>query len=143
MMLLLLFGHTGATRKYEVNVVNRSLTSQPLLEYNITSFAKNTLNAAWLPLPGEGNQGGGLFFRVMAAPGTPGFDAIGFVKASTIDGLHYPRVNLSHLLRDGPNGSIASGADPRATSRPATGEYFVTCKCRGCEPAARAATSPP
>jgi hypothetical protein len=103
---------------YRVVVVNRSLTSSPLLQYNTTSWAQNTLNPSWLPVPGS--SGGGIFFRTIAAAGTPGYNAIGFVRADTADGLHFPRVTLDNLLDD------AAGADPRATARPATGEYFVT-----------------
>ena len=52
----LLFGLV-ANASYRIDVVDRSLMHRPLLAYNTTSWAPNTLNAAWLPLPG--NQGGG------------------------------------------------------------------------------------
>ena len=72
---------------------------------------------------------GGLFFRVMApfygVPGDP-YNAVGFVKAQTPDGLHFPRVTEANILRDGPaDHPIADAADPRAAYRAATGEYFV------------------
>ena len=112
---------------YTVSVLDRSLTGAPLLQFNTTSWAQNTLNPSWLPLPG--NPGGGLFFRVLApfadVPGNP-YDAVGFVKALTPDGLSFPRVTAADILRDGPpSHPIADAADPRAAHRPASGEYFV------------------
>lgn len=109
---------------YSIDVINRSLTNAPLLSYNKSSWAPNTLNPSWLPLPGH--PGGGLFFRTIMANGTTGYNSVGFVKALTADGLTYPRVTLNNILRDGPNGSLNEGADPRASYRALTGEYFVT-----------------
>jgi hypothetical protein len=114
-VLCAVFSKTEAI--YSVQVTNRSLTSRPLLQYNTTSFAQNTLNPAWLPLPGH--PGGGIFFRTLGAD-TPGYNAVGFVQSITPDGLHFPKVTQANLL------SGAEGADPRATARPATGDYFVT-----------------
>ena len=111
---------------YSVSVIDRSLTSAPLLAYPNSSFAPNTLNPSWLPLPGK--PGGGLFFRVMAPPaGTcPGFDCVGFVAASDEDGLQFPPATTDMLLQDGPaSHRYADAADPRAVARPLTGEYFV------------------
>ena len=138
LLLLLLLCDTGSGQgstsqqqasAYTLSVLDRSLTGRPLLEYNTTSWAQNTLNPSWLPLPGKDNEGGGLFFRVMApfygVPGDP-YNAVGFVKAETPDGLHFPRVTEANILRDGPaDHPIADAADPRAAYRPATGEYFV------------------
>ncbi len=130
---LLLFGASSAAsaaqQLYTLSVLERSLTGRPLLEFNSSSWAQNTLNPSWLPLPGKDNEGGGLFFRVMApftgVPGDP-FDAVGFVKAETPDGLRFPRVTEANILRDGPaDHPIADAADPRAAFRAATGEYFV------------------
>jgi hypothetical protein len=113
---------------YTVSVVNRSLTSAPLLQYPNTSFAPNTLNPSWLPLPNN-HPGGGLFFRVMAPPasaGCPGFDCVGFVSASDKAGLVFPPATPDMLLQDGPPDHLyADAADPRAVARPLTGEYFV------------------
>ena len=124
---LLLAASAAPPAVYHVSVVNRSLTGAPLLEHNRTSWAPNTLNPSWLPLPG--NEGGGLFFRVMApfdgVPGSP-YNAVGFVQAASSDGLSFPRVTAADVLRDGPpSHPIADAADPRAVARPATGEYLV------------------
>eukprot|EP00747_Dinoflagellata_sp_TGD_P179398 gnl/TRDRNA2_/TRDRNA2_30165_c0_seq1.p1 gnl/TRDRNA2_/TRDRNA2_30165_c0~~gnl/TRDRNA2_/TRDRNA2_30165_c0_seq1.p1 ORF type:complete len:533 (+),score=71.10 gnl/TRDRNA2_/TRDRNA2_30165_c0_seq1:1-1599(+) len=124
--------HAAPASAYHIRVLDRSLTSQPLLEYNRTSFAQNTLNPSWLPLPGQGHEGGGIFFRTITAPGTPGYNAVGFLKAEDAAGLRFPRAELSDILRDreAANGTgemiMNRGADPRAAHRPATGEYFVT-----------------
>ena len=114
----------GSVEGFTVKVVNRSLNSKPLLEFPDTSWSQNTLNPSWLPLPD--GTGGGIFFRTIGANGTTGYNSIGFVKASTADGLSYPRVTLDNVLRDGPPGTMNEGADPRATARVSTGEYFVT-----------------
>ena len=109
------------TRPYdvEVEVINRSLTTRPILEYNRTSWAQNTLNPSWLPLPGEGNEGGGLFFRTLAAAETTTYNTVGFVKALTTDGLKFPRVTPESILRDSPHNrtEMNAGADPRAAFR--------------------------
>ena len=99
----------AATQRYNVSVLDRSLTGAPLLQYPATSFAPNTLNPSWLPIPGH--KGGALFFRVMAPPagsGCPGFDCIGLVFANSSDGLHYPPATAEMLLRDAPPGLVHS-----------------------------------
>lgn len=117
--------HGGAS--YAVRVLQRSLptAARPLISFaHNETFATNTLNPSWLPLPG--GEGGGLFFRTMGAPGTASHNAVGFVRASSRDGLAFPRITPDDLLRDAPGGAPNGGADPRAAHRPATGEAFVT-----------------
>ena len=123
-VLLVLIAANSASSLYTIDVVNRSLTNAPLLAYNETSWAPNTLNPSWLPLPGH--PGGGLFFRTISANGTSGYNSVGFVRASSDDGLTFPRVTLDNILRDGEGGSMNEGADPRASYRELTGEYYVT-----------------
>ena len=70
-MVLSLLLPCAAHAAYTISIINRSLTSAPLLAFPTTSFAQNTLNPSWLPLPD--NPGGGLFFRVLAPfAGVPG-----------------------------------------------------------------------
>ena len=96
---------------YEVTVVNRSLAGGPLLSFaENTSWAPYILNPSWLPL--ADSPGGGLFFRVITAPNTSSYNAVGFIPASDGAGLAYPRATVDHLLDDA--GSVNAGADPRA-----------------------------
>ena len=114
---------------YSVKVLNRSLTGAPLLSFKRnTSKFENTLNAAWLPLPGKGNEGGGLFYRALGSSKIDSFNAVGFVRSLTADSLKYEVPEPSNLLYDDPENRTLqnSGADPRAVARPLTGEYFVT-----------------
>ena len=105
-----------ASSSYAVRVTNRSLTGAPLLEHPKSSFARNTLNPAWLPFPDA--PGGGIFYRTIAAPGTTSYNAIGFVPASDDAGLSYPKATPEMLLHDGPNKTVTTdGADPRAVHR--------------------------
>ncbi|KAH8065233.1 hypothetical protein JL722_2142 [Aureococcus anophagefferens] len=93
---------------YEVTVVNRSLAGGPLLSFaENTSWAPYILNPSWLPL--ADSPGGGLFFRVITAPNTSSYNAVGFIPASDGAGLAYPRATVDHLLDDA--GSVNAGAD--------------------------------
>jgi hypothetical protein len=116
---------------YVAHVVNRIVTGEPLLSKALnTSFANNTLNASWLPLPGMGHEGGGLFFRTMGAKGTSSYNAVGFTNAQNASGIRYARASLDDILRDDPadRTKMNTGADPRAAWRPARSpeEFFVT-----------------
>ncbi|KAH8065227.1 hypothetical protein JL722_2136 [Aureococcus anophagefferens] len=53
--------------------------------------------------------GGGLFFRVITAPNTSSYNAVGFIPASDGAGLAYPRATVDHLLDDAGWRRVAGG----------------------------------
>ncbi|KAH8050750.1 hypothetical protein JL721_11325 [Aureococcus anophagefferens] len=65
--------------------------------------------------PGDGGHaefdfpGGGLFFRVITAPNTSSYNAVGFIPASDGAGLAYPRATVDHLLDDAGSVNLARG----------------------------------
>ena len=124
---LMLFAFDGADAAYTVTVVDRSLTGAPLIDAKQTPAEyPNVFNPGWLET-GDGDAGG-LFVRLADKQGQ--HSVIAFVHADSADGdgLHFPNVTDADILRDGPPGPhlVAQAMDPRATYRPATGEYFVT-----------------
>ena len=86
---LVLLGLAAATEgAYTVRVIDRSLTSRPLLAYPETSFSPNTLNAAWLPFAGGGGglrAEGGDVFTVFAGAGDSVVEAFRIEVRATAD----------------------------------------------------------
>ena len=104
---------------YKVEVIDRCVTGKPLITGSSIPGYPYVLNPAWLPLPGGG---GGLFLRASAPSSQPNY--IAFVTSR--DGKAFSPVDNTTILLDGPPDDRAARAmDPRAITRPSTGDYYV------------------